>query len=58
MKEEIVNNIIKKNLTPIYVFDIDTLKNRIKYLRKMLPEKIGICYAIKANTFVLEAMNQ
>lgn len=47
-----MNEIIKQNKTAFYVFDVKTLKDRVAYLRKMLPEDVAICYAIKANTFI------
>lgn len=36
-----------------YTFDISVLKKRIAYLRKVLPENIDLCYAVKANTFII-----
>ena len=48
-----IKNIIEKYDTPIYVFDINKLKQRIKYLKENLPKKIKLCYAIKANTFIV-----
>ena len=57
MKPEIVENIIKNYDTPMYVFDIDTLKNRIAYLREHLSKRINLCYAIKANTFIVKEIN-
>lgn len=47
-----MNEILKQNKTAFYVFDVKTLKDRVAYLRKMLPEDVAICYAIKANTFI------
>ena len=40
--------------TPAYIFDINVLKNRIKYLKSKLPQNVKLCYAIKANTFILK----
>ena len=57
MKKEIIEKIIQNMDTPIYVFDIDTLKQRIKYLRENLTERIKLCYAIKANTFIVKEIN-
>ena len=54
MEENILNKIIKKYKTPAYVLDIRKIKKRIKYLKNKLPEKIKICYAIKANTFIIK----
>ena len=47
-----MNEILKQNKTAFYVFDVKTLKERVSYLRKMLPKDVAICYAIKANTFI------
>ena len=40
--------------TPFYVFDIDVLKNRINYLKSVLPENVHLCFAMKANPFVVK----
>lgn len=40
--------------TPFYVFDIDILKNRINYLKSMMPENVHLCFAMKANPFVVK----
>ena len=57
MKQEIIENILKNYETPIYVFDIDKLKQRIKFLRENLTKKLELCYAIKANTFIVKEIN-
>lgn len=36
-----------------YLFDIGVLKDRVAYLRRMLPEQAAICYAVKANPFLI-----
>lgn len=47
-----------KNINDIessfYVFDIEKLKKRIAYLRSSLPADISVCYAVKANTFIIK----
>ena len=45
-----------KYQTPYYVFDIEELKNRVKYFRKHLPKDTGIVYAVKANTFIIKEL--
>ena len=40
--------------TPAYIFDIDVLQRRISYIRSRLPG-IGICYAMKANAFLVSS---
>lgn len=42
--------------TPLYVFDDRALVQRVRYLREALPTRVGICFAIKANPFVLPAL--
>ena len=57
MKQEIIENILKNFETPIYVFDIEKLKQRIKFLRENLTNRLELCYAIKANTFIIKEIN-
>ncbi len=57
MKQEIIEKILKKYETPIYVFDIDKLKQRIRFLRENLTNRLELCYAIKANTFIVKEIN-
>lgn len=47
------SNLVSKYGTPLYVFNIDAVKERIAYLREKLPH-IGLCFAIKANSFVIK----
>ena len=54
MDEKIIKELQKNYNTPAYIFDINELKRRVKYLRKMLPENVELCYAIKANTFIVK----
>ena len=44
---------IPNSETAFYVFDIDRLLQRAAYLKKMLPERVELCYAVKANTFII-----
>lgn len=44
-------DVINKFKTPTYVYDINILEKRIKYIKSKL--KYKIIYAVKANTFVL-----
>lgn len=46
-------HLIRENKNAFYVFDMRTLKERIGWLRSRLPGGIGLCYAVKANPFVL-----
>ena len=55
MKKRMIGELLQNYGTPFYVFDIGILKERIAYLRKHL--KADLCYAIKANTFILKEIN-
>ncbi len=48
-----MNNPIKNSETAFYVFDSDRLLERAAYLKKMLPDNVELCYAVKANTFII-----
>lgn len=58
MKEDIIKNIVDNYETPAYVFDIKTLKSRISYLKASLPKNTKLCYAIKANTFIVKDIEE
>lgn len=47
---------IQKTDTAYYVFDIGVLKSRVAYLRSRLPQAVQLCYAVKANTFLIQAL--
>ena len=42
--------------TPTYVFDEGMLKNRVRAIRQILGDGISLCYSIKANPFLIDAM--
>lgn len=42
--------------SPLYVFDVQTLRQRVAFLRRSLPSGVGLCYAIKANPFLLHEL--
>ncbi len=54
MTEKHIETILDKYATPLYVFDIKTLRERVRCLKSRLPDDIAICYAIKANPFVVK----
>lgn len=57
MNLKTIESLLKEFRTPIYVFDIGILKERIQYLRENLSKNIKLCYAIKANTFIVKEIN-
>lgn len=52
-----IDTLLTKNNTAFYVFDIAKLKRRIQYLRDTLPEAVSLCYAVKANTFLIKEIS-
>ena len=44
--------------TPLYIFDLDELRSRIEQIQHVLGEDINLCYAMKANPFLLDAMKK
>ena len=42
--------------TPFYVFDEDAVISRVRTLQGKLPPNAGLCFAIKANPFLLPAL--
>lgn len=54
MEEKTIKQLLENFKTPAYIFDIQKLKNRVKYLKESLPENVLLCYAIKANTFIVK----
>lgn len=47
-------DVIRELVTPAYVFDIDILKERIGFIKETLNENIQLCYAMKANPFIIK----
>lgn len=45
--------LLEKYSTPFYLYDIETLKERIAYLKHHLGARVDLVYAVKANTFVV-----
>lgn len=47
----------KEQITPSYVFDLDKLKERMELANSILKGKATVCYAMKANPFLVGAMD-
>ncbi len=48
-----INELLRINSGAFYLFDIQVLKERIAFLRKSLPEGTALCYAVKANPWII-----
>ena len=51
-----LKKLLEEQKPPFYVFDAGELRRRIQTLRRALPGHIRLCYAVKANTFILKAI--
>lgn len=54
MRREQLEYAAERYGTPLYVFDLDLLKQQTDRIRKALGDRIGLCYAMKANPFLTE----
>jgi len=54
MTEDMMKKVLNKYTTPFYVFDTDIMTQQIKKIREALGPKIELCYAMKANPFVIK----
>lgn len=57
MEMEQLEYAIRHYGTPLYIFDMDILTDEINRMRRALDEKIGLCYAMKANPFLTLQMS-
>lgn len=49
-------DLVQKYTSPLYIFDYDVLAERIENLQKRSSKNIKLCYAIKANPFLIPAL--
>lgn len=58
MEKSLEKKLISEVSTPFYVFDINVLRDRIDYLNSVMPENVHLCYAMKANPFVVKEIDE
>lgn len=51
-----IEKIVKKYQTPLYIYDIDELVDRVNYLKDKLTN-CKLVYAVKANTFIIKEID-
>ena len=54
--DEFIKSCAQKYGTPFYLFDYDLLLSRVQKIKEMLPSNSRLCYAMKANPFLLDAL--
>lgn len=47
-------DVISQLQTPAYVFDTDILCERIQFIKEVLGNRVQLCYAMKANPFIIK----
>ncbi|MBS6196424.1 MAG: alanine racemase [Clostridiales bacterium] len=58
LKKEILQQCAGQYETPFYLFDLDGFAERIRQIREVLGEQVNLCYAIKANPFLVGAASR
>ena len=53
MNTEALRTVAATYGTPTYIFDVREVEARIRLLRSLLPEDTGLCFAVKANPFLI-----
>lgn len=58
LTKETVKMAAEKYRTPFYIFDIDEAEGEIRRMKEILPDNVRICFSIKANPFLTEALGR
>ena len=56
MNEHEIGLAISQYKTPFYVFDTDRLAKQIQKIRAVLGTDVELCYAMKANPFIIKEL--
>lgn len=57
MDQKVIQYLLDTYKLPLYVFEESVLRERVRCLRKKLPAECGLCFAVKANPFLGEFLN-
>ena len=58
MNKEIYLEGVKKFQSPLYIYDLDAANEEVERFRKNLGPKIDLCFAMKANPFIVSFMSE
>lgn len=56
--DQSIDQLIKQNPSAFYLFNIGKLKERIAFIRRSLPREVSLCYAVKANPFIVREIKE
>ena len=54
MNTELLKKLLPEVNTPSYIFDVDEFVKRARLVKESFGNKVGICFSIKANSFLLK----
>ena len=58
VNEEKLKGLAEHLGTPSYLFDLERLSNHIRHIREVIGNKYKICFAMKANPFLVSAISE
>lgn len=58
MEQKIYQEAAERFGTPCYIFDLDEFKDRIASVQAVLGDQAEVCYAMKANPFLIKAASE
>lgn len=56
MNAELLKKLLSEVKTPSYIFDVDEFIKRAELVKESFGDKVGICFSIKANSFLLKRL--
>lgn len=58
MNQNVMDEALKSLQTPFYLFDTDAAAAKVKALRQKMPQRVKLCYAVKANPFLIRDLER
>ena len=55
---ERISEALRTARTPFYIFDTDEAADEIRRMHEVLPERVKVCFSIKANPYLTEALGK
>ncbi len=56
MRDDMIEKLVRAENTPFYVFDLKEAARRVREIKSFLPDRVQLCYAVKANTFIIKTI--
>lgn len=57
MYELNLEQLLREHQTPFYLFDLGRVHQRVLFLQTVLPKNVSLCYAMKANPFLVRTLS-